>query len=41
MMKKLYDLVENKLGIDKVAHFFGVMVFAVLISLVFSNLVLI
>lgn len=38
MMKKLYDLVEKKLGMDKVAHFFGVMVFAVLISLVFSKL---
>lgn len=37
-MKRLYDLIENVFGMDKVAHFFGVMVFAVLISLVFSKL---
>lgn len=37
-MKKLYDLVEKKLGMDKVAHFFAVAVFSIVISLIFSKL---
>lgn len=36
-MKKLYDLIENVFGMDKVAHFFGVAFVAVLVSLVFAK----
>ena len=36
-MKSLYDLVENKLGMDKVAHFLGIAFVAVLVSLLFAK----
>lgn len=36
-MKKLYDLIENVFGMDKVAHFFGVAFVAVLVSLIFAK----
>lgn len=37
-MKKIYGFIEQKLGMDKVAHFFGVAVVAVMISLIFNKL---
>ena len=36
-MKKIYDFIEQKLGMDKVAHFFGIAVFSLVISLIFSK----
>lgn len=36
-MKKLYDLVESKIGMDKVAHFFGIAMVAMLVSLLFTK----
>ena len=34
-MKKLYELIEGKIGMDKVAHFFGVALVAAIVSLLF------
>ena len=36
-MKKIYDFIENTVGIDKVAHFFGVAFVAIIVSLVFAK----
>ncbi len=36
-MKKLYELVEQKLGMDKVAHFLGIALVAVVVSLLFAK----
>lgn len=38
-MKTLYDLVENKLGMDKVAHFLGIALVA-LVSFLVAGVVL-
>lgn len=36
-METLYDFVENKLGMDKVAHFLGIALVALVASLVSSR----
>jgi VanZ family protein len=36
-MKELYNLIENKIGIDKVAHFLGIALIAVAMALVFAK----
>lgn len=36
-MKKLYELIENVVGMDKVAHFFGVAFIAAFVSLMFHG----
>ena len=36
-MKKLYELIEQKVGMDKVAHFFGVALIAAFVSLLFHG----
>lgn len=37
-MKKLYELIEQKVGIDKVAHSLGIAFVAVIVSLHFAKL---
>ncbi len=36
-MKKIYDFVEQTLGIDKAAHFFGVAFIALVVTLVATH----
>lgn len=36
-MKELYKLIEEKIGMDKVAHFFGIALVAVVLALFFSR----
>ena len=36
-MKELYKLIEEKIGMDKVAHFFGIAFIAVIVALVFAK----
>ncbi len=36
-MKELYNLIENKIGMDKVAHFFGVGFIAFIVALIFTK----
>lgn len=36
-MKELYSLIEEKIGMDKVAHFFGIAFIAIVAALVFTK----
>lgn len=37
-MKELYSLIENKIGMDKVAHFFGIAFIAIVVALLFMKI---
>ena len=36
-MKELYKLIEEKIGMDKVAHFFGIAFIVIVVALVFTK----
>lgn len=36
-MKELYSLIEEKIGMDKVAHFFGIAFIAIVVAMVFAE----
>lgn len=36
-MKKLYSLIEDKIGMDKVAHFFGIAFITIVVALAFTK----
>lgn len=36
-MRELYKLIEEKIGMDKVAHFFGIAFIAIVVAMIFTK----